>query len=190
MIDIQKVVRPIGDAGMKSVQNARRDDLPRMIAAFGTTGSGANLAILATSTNNPPLALELRWAGANGTTVPTVKLKCDAVAPLFPQFALGRPLDLTVEAAPGALAVSMVSRSLATPAVTFPGILGNFWLQDPVSLEIASMDATGSRTLHQTIPAEPALVNLYLGYQARVAEPTGTWRFTNVADCFVNSDQP
>lgn len=190
VVDIQKVVRPIGDAGMKSVQNARRADLPRMIAAFGATGSGANTAVLATSTDNPPLSLELRWAGANGTTVPTVKLKSDAAAPLFPQFAIGRPLDLTVEAAPGSLAVSMVSLSLATPAVTFPGVVGSFWLQAPVTLEIASMDVTGSRTLHQTIPAEPALVNLYLGYQALVAEPTGTWRFTNVADCFVNSAQP
>lgn len=49
VIRIQKVVSPVGDATMKTIANAGRTDLPRMINALGGAGSNAHTATTATA---------------------------------------------------------------------------------------------------------------------------------------------
>ena len=97
VIDIQKVVAPIGDASCKTIQNSRRTDLPPMINAFGLAGSGAHAAAVATATANSPISLELRWAGAAGAFTPTLKLKSDPTAPFRAPFGIGRPVDVITQ---------------------------------------------------------------------------------------------
>jgi hypothetical protein len=188
VIDIQKIVNPVGDAGMQTIQNARRTDLPRMINALGTVNSGANQAVTATVTNNSPIALELRWAGAAGQSTPTVKLKSDPVGPLTPQFAIGRPIDVTVQGAPNSFFINLESLTMTNPGSTVPGILGTFRLGSSVTLNLGLLPASGQSTLRQDVPSDPNLVGLYLAYQSVVAaQPLTTWRWTNAADCILNA---
>lgn len=188
VIDIQKVVSPIGDASMKTIENARRTDLPRMINAFGTAGSNAHLATTATATNNSPISLQLRWAGPGGTFTPTVKLKSDPSAPFRAPFAIGRPVDTIVQGAPGSVFANFESTSVFSSPVAIPGVLGQLWLGNPLLLNVDAMPASGQSIVTQTIPNDPALVNLYLAFQSLVVEqPAGQWRLTNLADCIVTN---
>jgi hypothetical protein len=188
VIDIQKVVSPIGDAGMKTIQNARRTDLPRMINAFGTAGSNAHLATTATVTTNSPISLELRWAGPAGTFTPTVKLKSDPSAPFRAPFAIGRPVDTIVQGAPGFLFANFEGFSLSGTPLSIPGVPGQLWLASPLMLNVGILPASGESTLTQTIPNDPALVNLYLAFQSLVTDLSLVQpRLTNVADCFVTN---
>lgn len=187
VIDIQKVVSPAGDAGMKTIQNARRTDLPRMINAIGAAGSGAHLATTATVTNNSPISLQLRWAGSGGTFTPTVKLKSDPQFPFRAQFEIGRPLETTVQGQPGSLFLDLQSIGLAVPAPTFAGIAGRLWLSNPVTLASGVLPASGQHTVTQTIPNDPTLVGFYLATQSLVITPSGVWQWSNAADCIVTN---
>jgi hypothetical protein len=183
VIDIQKIVSPFGDAGMKTIQNARRTDLPRMINTFG---AGAVSATTATVTNNSPLSLQLRWTGPNGSAIPTLKLKSDPAAPLSAQFAIGRNIDVVVQGAPNSVFINL--QSLGMGRVVIPGLVGRFYLRDPVTLNIGLLPANGQSTLTQTLPNNTALVGLYLAWQSLVAEqPLSQWRSTNAVDAFVNN---
>ncbi|HEX6812858.1 MAG TPA: hypothetical protein VF384_14625 [Planctomycetota bacterium] len=186
VIDIQKIVSPIGDATMKTIENSRRTDLPRMINAFGTVGSGAHAAAVATATNNSPLSFELRWAGPFGAHTPTVKLKSDPTAPFRAPFGIGRPLDTIVQAEPGSFFATFASTTMAAP-VAVPGIIGQVWLGAPVLLNGDVVPAVGGHTTTFVLPNDPSLVGLYIAFQSLVIEQDGEWRLTNLADCFVSN---
>jgi hypothetical protein len=186
VVDIQKIVSPIGDATMKTVQNARRTDLPRMINALGNAGSGAHAATTATALSNSPLSLQLRWAGVGGAFTPTVKLKSDPAAPFHSQFAIGRSIDVTTEGEPGSLCAAFESLATAAP-VTIPGMVGQFWLDNPVALDVGVVPPAGRASAVQPIPNDPALVDLRLSFQSLVISPAWSWQWTNVADCIVTS---
>ena len=188
VIDIQKVVSPVGDASMKTIQNARRTDLPRMINALGGVGSGAHAAVNATVTTNSPLSLQLRWAGPAGQFTPTVKLKSDPATPLNSQFAIGRTMDITVQGAPGGFFVNLESLSLQNTPIAIAGVLGGFWLGSSVTLNLGLLPPNGQSTLTQTIPNNASFVGLLLAFQSVVAEqPLVLWRLTNVADAIITS---
>jgi hypothetical protein len=186
VVDIQKIVSPIGDAGFKTIQNSRRTDLPRMINAFGTAGSGAHAATVATATNNSPISLELRWAGAAGTHTPTVKLKSDPTAPFRAPFGIGNPIDTIVQGEPGSFFANFES-TLRTPAVVIPGIVGTLWIDGPLLLSAGAMPASGEHTTTQVLPNDPAWIGLYIAFQSLVIEQDGDWLLTNMADCFVSN---
>jgi hypothetical protein len=186
VVDIQKIVSPIGDATMKTIQNARRVDLPRMVNAFGTAGSGAHAATTATATANSPISLQLRWGGVGGTHVPTVKLKSDPTAPFRAQFGIGQPIQVTVQGEPGSLFVDFESVARAVP-LAIPGIAGQLWLADPVTLDAGIMPASGQSTVTQAVPADPALVGFYLAFQSLVISPAWQWQLTNMTDCFLTN---
>jgi hypothetical protein len=186
VIDIQKVVSPVGDASMKTIQNARRTDLPRMINAFGGPGSNAHLAATATATANAPMSMELRWAGPAGSFTPTVKLRSDPASPLRAQFAIGRPVETIVQGAPGSLFATFESATAFAAPVAIPGVVGQLWLANPMLLQVGVLPAAGQSSMTQTIPDDPALVNLYLGFQALLAEQLSLRAsLTNLADCIV-----
>jgi hypothetical protein len=187
VIDIQKIVSPIGDATMKTIANARRTDLPRMINAFGGTGSGAHAAATATVTTNSPLSLQLRWAGAGGTNTPTTKLKSDPTAPFRAPFEIGRTFDTTVQGQPGALFATLQGVALAAPPATFAGIAGKLWVANPVMSASGLLPASGQHTVTQTIPNLPSLVGFYLATQSLLVTPAGVWQWSNMADCFVTN---
>jgi hypothetical protein len=185
VIDIQKVVQPIGDAGFRTIQNSRRTDLPRMINAFGTAGSGAHAAAVATATNNSPISLELRWAGVAGARTPTLKLRSDPTAPFRAPFGIGHPVTTTVQGEPGGFFASFESTTRTAP-VTIPGLIGQVWIADPLLLGSGILPAAGESALTQVLPNDPSWVGLYIACQALVIEPDGDWRVTNLADCFVS----
>ena len=188
VIDIQKVVSPIGDATMKTIQNARRTDLPRMINALGTAGSNAHVANTATVTNNAPLTLALRWAGVGGAFTPTLKLKSDPSASFRAQFEIGRPVDATVQGTPGAVFIPFLGTTLFPTPVLMPGVAGGLWISDPLVLGAGILPAGGASTLNLTIPNDPALVNLYLAFQSVVAPlPITQLQLTNAADFIVTN---
>ncbi|HLQ36842.1 MAG TPA: hypothetical protein VK348_03510 [Planctomycetota bacterium] len=184
VIDIQKVANAPADVTHVTVQSSNRTDLPRMINALGTAGSGAHLATTATVTTNFPLSMQLRWNGLFGTTVPTLKLKSDNLGN-GNQFALGRTIDVTVQGAPGAVYVNQEGLSLFNPPHALPPVVGRYWVNG-ITLNVGTLPASGQSTLTQPIPANPALVGLHLVYQSLVAEGAAL-RFTNAADCILQS---
>lgn len=186
VIDIQKIVDPIGDAGFRTIQNSRRTDLPPMINAFGAAGSGAHAAAVATATNNSPISLELRWAGAAGAAIPTVKLKSDPTAPFRAPFGIGNPVETTVQGEPGAFFANFESAT-RIPPVTIPGIIGQLWIADPILLNAGILPASGQSSVTQILPNDPAWIGLYIAFQSLVVEQAGDWRLTNLADCFVSN---
>jgi hypothetical protein len=187
VIDIQKVVSPIGDATFKTIQNARRTDLPRMINAFGTAGSNAHLATVATATNNSPMSIQLRWAGAAGAFTPTVRLKSDPTAPFRAPFGIGMPIETIVQGEPTAYFANFASTSRLDPAVTIPGLTGQLWLGNLVLLHSGFLPVSGQSSAMLAIPSDPSWVGVYLAFQTLVIEPDGEWRLTNMADCFVSN---
>lgn len=189
VVDIQKVVSPIGDASMKTIQNARRTDLPRMINAFGAAGSGAHLAAAATVTTNSPISIELRWAGVSGSFTPTVRLKSDPAAPFRAQFEIGRPVETIVQGEPGALFANFESALQFDPPVTLPGIIGLLWIDEPLLLDVGILPAAGQSSVTQTIPNDQTWVGLRVAFQSLVVEPDGEWRVTNMADCVLTNGQ-
>lgn len=187
VLDIQKVVSPIGDASMKTIQNARRTDLPRMVQAFGGAGSGANLATTATVTTNPPLSLALRWGVAGGGHVPTLRLKSDPTAPFRAPFEIGQSFARLVQGEPGSLLLNVGSTLRLEPPAAFPGILGALWVGNPLVLDSGVMPASGLVSGSLSLPNDPSWVGLYLVFQSLVIEADGDWRLTNAADCFVTN---
>lgn len=187
VIDIQKVVSPIGDASMKTIQNARRTDLPRMVQAFGGAGSGAHLASTATVTSNPPMSLQLRWGLAGGGHVPTLKLKSDPTAPFRAPFEIGQSFQRIAQGEPGSLLLNVGSTLRLDPAVAFPGIFGALSVGNPLVLDSAVLPASGQAAAVLALPADPSWVGLYLVFQSLVIESDGEWRLTNAADCFVTN---
>lgn len=187
VIEIQKVVSPLGDATMRTIQNAGRTDLPRMINALGGVGSGAHLAAVATVTSNWPLSMELRWNGLSGTTVPTVRLKSNNGGAASNQFAIGTTVEHRVQGAPGALFVNLQSLGLLSPPRLLPPVVGQQWV-DGVTVNLGLLPASGLHTTFWALPANPALVGLYSAFQSVVAPaPFAQLAFTNVADCIVRS---
>jgi len=187
VIEIQKVVNPLGDATMRTIQNAARTDLPRMINAFGGVGSGAHLAATATVTTNYALSMQLLWNGLSGTAVPTVRLLSNNGGAASNQFAIGTTVTHTVQGAPGALYINMQSLALLQPPRLLPPIVGVQWV-DGVTIGLGILPAGGASTFGWAIPANAGLVGLYSAFQSVVAPaPFSQLFFTNVADCFVRS---
>ncbi|MBX3462869.1 MAG: hypothetical protein KF830_06840 [Planctomycetes bacterium] len=186
VLDIQKIVSPIGDAGFATIQNSRRTDLPRMINAFGGAGSGAHAATTASVLTNSPISLELRWAGFGGARTPTVQLKSDPTAAFRAPFGIGNPVDTIVQGEPGALFANFESL-VATPGVAVPGLIGQVWIADPILFDIGVLSAAGQHTTTQVLPNDPAWIGLYLAFQSLLIEPDDEWRLTNLADCFVSN---
>ena len=186
VIDIQKIVSPVGDAGHKTIQNARRTELPRMINALGGVGSGAHAATAATVLTNSPISLELRWGGVNGTFIPTVKLKSDPTAAFRAPFGIGQPVDTIVQGEPGSFFANLESTT-QVPGVTIPGFIGQAYIANPILLSAGTMPVTGEHVTTQVLPNDPTWVGLYIAFQSLVIEPDGEWRLTNLADCFVSN---
>jgi hypothetical protein len=160
-----------------------------MINAFGTTGSGAHAAAVATATANSPISIELRWAGPGGTFTPTVKLKSDPSAPFRAPFEIGCPVETIVQGEPGSLFVNCESVLRLASPVAIPGIIGQLWIGDPLLLDVGTMPASGQSSVTQTFPNDPAWVNLHIVFQSLIIEPDGEWRLANMADCFVTNGQ-
>lgn len=187
VIEIQKVVSPAGDATMRTIQNAARTDLPRMINALGGPASGAHSAAVATVTTNYPLTMQLRWSGLAGNYVPTVRLKSDNGGAASNQFAIGTVVEHTVQGAPGALFVNMQSLALLATPQPLPPVIGLQRISG-ITNGVGILPASGTFTSTWSLPANPALVGLYSAFQSLVAPaPFTTLTFTNVADCFVRS---
>lgn len=187
VIEIQKVVSPVGDATMKTIANAGRTDLPRMINALGGAGSNAHQATTATATNNSPMSMQLLWNGVGGTTVPTVRLKSDTGGAASNQFAIGTNVLHTVQGAPGALFVNMQALALLNPSRPLPPVIGRQWV-DGITVNLGLLPANGLATFTWALPGTPSLVGLYSAFQSLVSPaPFSQLYFSNVADCFVRS---
>lgn len=187
VVEIQKVVSPVGDATMRTIANSGRTDLPRMINVFGGVGSSAHLAATATVLNNSPMAMQLRWGGVSGTTVPTVRLKSDTGGAASNQFAIGTNVLHTVQGAPGALFVNMQALALLNPSRPLPPVVGRQWV-DGITVNLGLLPANGLATFTWALPANPSMVGLYSAFQALVSPaPFAQLYFSNVADCFVRS---
>jgi hypothetical protein len=182
VIEIQKVVSPVGDATMRTVQNTGRTDLPRMINALGGAGSGAHTAANATVTTNWPLSVQLRWGGYFGTTVPTVRLRSDNGGAANNQFAIGTTITHTVQGAPGALFVNLQSLGLIAPQ-PLPPVVGLQHVAG-ITVNVGLLPTGGTSTFGWVVPADPGLVGLYSAFQSLVAPvPFAQLYFSNVADC-------
>lgn len=187
VIDIQKVVSPAADAGHRTIHNARRADLPRMINTLGAVNSGANVSTTATVTTNSPLAMRLRWTGLSVPTVSTLKLGSDSLAPLAAQFRLGTGIVHTVQAEPGALFINLESVAFLSPPQALPPVQGRWWVNG-VTLGLGILPASGEASTLLAIPNDPVLVGLRLTFQSLTsAPPFSTLRFTNATDCVINA---
>jgi hypothetical protein len=187
VIDIQKIVSPSLDLSSRTTQNSGRTDLPPMINAFGPSGSNAHRAAVATVTTNHAPSLLLLWSAGPGPEVPTLRLLGDPATNFARPFALGRDLVHTVEATPGAAVVHLAAPGLSRRVFAMPPFIGRGFLSDPFAIGTAIVPAGGEVSMRFTIPNQPALVGVYLAFQSLAADSAaGPWRFTNVADLFVN----
>jgi len=188
VIEIQKIVSPTLDVSSRTIQNSGRADLPRMINATGGAGSNARTATTATVTTNYPLAMQLRWTMANQQPVPTLKLRSDAASNFGNQFAIGRSIDHTVQAAPGVPVVHFVAPVLEATRLPSPLFVGRVWMSNQFPLSQGIVPASGETTLTIAIPNDAALVGAYLVFQSILVDaPAPPWRVTNAADCSIRS---
>jgi len=180
VIDVQKVVvPPFVFATMSTTSNPARSDLPNMVYAFGTPGSGANNATVATISAST-LAVRLNWTGP-----PTMRLLSNPITSGANQFAIGGSITDTVNGTPGSLYLNQVGTALQN--MSLPPIVG-VWRVNGVTLNLGTLSPAGSAALTIPIPSNPALVGLYLAFESITLDAvTLTPQFTNAADCFLRS---
>lgn len=187
VLDIQKVVTPTLDLTSRTIDNAGRSELPRMIYSHGRAGSNAHNAPAATVTTSHALSLKLLWSSPASAQTPTLRLRSDPTSNHSLPFAIGRTFTHTVEATPGATVGHLVSGSIHLRTVAFPPFVGRIWLRNPIPLGAATMPPTGELTTTLRIPNQPALIGAYLAFQSvAIDHPTAPWRVTNTADCVVH----
>ena len=181
VIDIAKTVIPSSFATMSTTSNPGRSDLPPMVYAFGTPGSGANTATVgpyAAST----LAVQLEWIG-----VPTIKLKSDPLGANNNQFSVGGSIDHTIQGTPGSFFVNLIGLALNNPPVLLPPVQGQFWVNGPTT-NLGFLPPGGSSVMTIGIPPNPAFVGIYLTFQSLTSDAiSSVIQFTNATDCFINS---
>jgi hypothetical protein len=188
VIEIQKIVVPTLDLASRTIQNAGRTDLPRMINALGGAASGAHSAATATVTTNYAPSLQLRWTSASPPGVATLKVRSDAASTWANQFALGRSVDITVQGAPGAPVFHLIAPGIHIRTTTSPLLDGRLWLEGWLTWSQGILPASGETTITLPIPQNSALVGVYLAHQSIVAAtPAPPWKVTNAADYYIRS---
>jgi hypothetical protein len=188
VIDIQKIVTPSTDLTSRTVQNANRTDLPRMINALGGPGSGAWNAATATVTTNFALTMRLLWESSGARPLPTLKLRSESTTQSGRQFPIGGTIEHTIEASPGSQVADFIGAS-TNPRAT-PGLFlsGRFWLVDFFGFGSGVVSATGTRSMTIPIPNQSSLIGSYLAFQSLVFDtPAAPWPLTNAVDCIINN---
>lgn len=185
VIDIEKSVDPltIPFATMSTTSNPARNDLPPMIYAFGTTGSGQASAPVAT-TRAQPLLTRLQWGNA-----PTLRLRSDRFNNNGNQFAIGGSITHTVSGTPGSLFIDLIAQSFLPPGATLPPVIGEFRVNG-ATLGVGLLDATGTAQFTLNVPANTNLVGQYYTWQSGTLDAlSGLPQFTNAIDNFLNNPQ-
>lgn len=181
VIESRKVVVPQSRLyTMTTVGNPIRTDLPNMIYEFGNQGSGASQLPTARFAA-APLQVRLLWAG-----VPTLSLKSDRfTAGTGNTFALGQPFDVMVRGTPGSFVLLLAGTGLTQASL--PPVIGTWWVNGSTVL-VGTLSPSRELTIAPVVPANPALVGLYVTWQAGVIDAASSLPYwTNAVDMFVNA---
>jgi hypothetical protein len=152
-----------------------------MVYAFGTPGSGASTAPVATTAANA-LSFRLVWTGT-----PTMR-NLSNVGVSGHQYNLGGQVLLTMNGSPGQLYVMAAGDAYQPVPIPIPGWAGNLLITNPVVFDGNLLDPTGAATFTFNLPTNPALVGFHIFYQGATIDPfTGAITLTNGTDHFLNS---
>jgi hypothetical protein len=182
VLDIRKVVTPpaSGLFTMQTTGDPARNDLPRMVYAFGSVGSGASTATVGNIVAQT-LQVRLLWAG-----IPTMTLKSDRSGGFSGNnFPIGGSIDITTYGTPSSLYLTQAGFSL-TP-VSIPPVAGLMYVSG-VTLGIGFLNASGNDVRTLPIPGNPSLVGLHLAFQSGVLDAVSSMpQWTSASDCFINT---
>ncbi len=186
VIEFQKVVAgPVSGALYMVTSRDERGDLPAPQVRFGTQGSGAATAAVATATAYP-IRLRLVYAG----DVPTTVLRSPQAGTVY--FGNGTSFDIETHGA--ALAPMWLAVDFAAPTLggrsswVTPVVQGDCWLVAGPALVVAPLaflPAAGPRPVLLSIPADPTFAGVSMVFQSVVIHPLHGFQWSSATDATI-----
>ena len=157
----------------------RRTDLTVPIWAYGTYGSGAVDAAVATTTYNTQILMRLQWIAPATMTINSTRDVTGNANRSY--FHIGATATMTTHGSPNDFHIDIADFALSPVPVSFPGVGGDLWLS-PALIVYSSgfLDASGNGSSTLTIPNDPFLVGFHLYFQGGTLGTSVN--FTNVVD--------